>query len=227
MQEPQELIDRLIKEKSILKQDVFSTTIETFQDLKEVLEEVIDATNQRFGDADSRVEIYYRDRGDFQAEIKIAGDIIIFQMHSNVFQFDNEHSLWKSGYLKDHPENSYIGIINIYNFLADSFRYQRQMDIGYMIGRIFINKDRHFMLQGKNQLGIMFNDFINSKLDKENLKKLIQTTIIYTLNFDLLIPPYEHTQAVTVDQIQTISSSQTLATGKRLGFQFGLEEKGD
>ncbi|MEZ4800338.1 MAG: hypothetical protein R2809_11320 [Flavobacteriales bacterium] len=227
MQEPQELIDRLIKEKSILKQDVFSSTVETFQDLKEVLKEVIDETNQRFGDADGRIEIYYRDRGDFQAEIKIAGDIIIFQMHSNVFQFDNEHPLWKSGYLKDHPENSYIGMISIYNFLADSFRYQRQMDIGYMIGRIFVNKDRHFMLQGKNQLGIMFNDFINSKLDKENLKKLIQTTIIYTLNFDLLIPPYEHTQAVTVDQIQTISNSQTLATGKRLGFQFGLDEKAD
>ena len=37
MQEPKELIDQLLREKSVLKQDVFSATIDTFQDLKEVL----------------------------------------------------------------------------------------------------------------------------------------------------------------------------------------------
>ena len=225
MQEPKELIDQLLREKSVLKQDVFSATIDTFQDLKEVLKEVISEITTRFGNTDKRVEIYYQDRGDFQAEIKVASDVLIFQMHTNVFQFDDEHPLWKSGYLKDHPKNSYVGIINVFNFLADSMRYQRQMDIGYLLGRIFLNKDRHFMVQGKRQLGFLYNDFINSTLDKVTLKKVVESIILYTLDFDLLIPPYEHLQQVTVEQIQSISQSHTLATGKRLGFKFGLDDQ--
>ncbi|MFY7706729.1 MAG: hypothetical protein ACOVQ5_01515, partial [Flavobacteriales bacterium] len=68
---PAETIDRLLREISVLKQDVFHLTIDTFHDFKLVLQEVIKETSQKFGDTDKRVEIYYRDRGDFQAEIKV------------------------------------------------------------------------------------------------------------------------------------------------------------
>ncbi len=221
---PSETIDKLLKEKSVLKQDVFYTTINTFQDLKEVLKESIAEIKERFGNSDDRVEFYYKDRGDFQVEVKIAGDILIFQMHTNVFQFDADHSLWRSSYLKDNSANSYVGIINVYNFLADSIKYQRTMDVGYMISRIFINRERHFLVQGKRQLGFLYNDMINSTLDKEALKKVVESTFLYTLDFDLLTPPYENFQEITVEQIQSISQSHSLATGKRLGFRFGLDE---
>jgi len=221
---PSETIDKLLKEKSVLKQDVFYTTINTFQDLKEVLKESIAEIKERFGNSDDRVEFYYKDRGDFQVEVKIAGDILIFQMHTNVFQFDADHSLWRSSYLKDNSANSYVGIINVYNFLDDSIKYQRTMDVGYMISRIFINRERHFLVQGKRQLGFLYNDMINSTLDKEALKKVVESTFLYTLDFDLLTPPYENFQEITVEQIQSISQSHSLATGKRLGFRFGLDE---
>jgi hypothetical protein len=221
---PSETIDKLLKEKSVLKQDVFYTTINTFQDLKEVLKESIAEIKERFGSTDDRVEFYYKDRGDFQVEVKIAGDILIFQMHTNVFQFDAEHSLWRSSYFKDNEPNSYVGIINVYNFLADSIKYQRTMDVGYMISRIFVNRERHFLVQGKRQLGFLYNDMINSTLDKETLKKVVESTFLYTLDFDLLTPPYENFQEITVEQIQSISQSHSLATGKRLGFRFGLDE---
>jgi len=221
---PSETIDKLLKEKSVLKQDVFYTTINTFQDLKEVLKESIAEIKERFGSTDDRVEFYYKDRGDFQVEVKIAGDILIFQMHTNVFQFDAEHSLWRSSYFKDNEPNSYVGIINVYNFLADSIKYQRTMDVGYMISRIFVNRERHFLAQGKRQLGFLYNDMINSTLDKEALKKVVESTFLYTLDFDLLTPPYENFQEITVEQIQSISQSHSLATGKRLGFRFGLDE---
>ncbi len=221
---PSETIDKLLKEKSVLKQDVFYTTINTFQDLKEVLKESIAEIKERFGSTDDRVEFYYKDRGDFQVEVKIAGDILIFQMHTNVFQFDAEHSLWRSSYFKDNEPNSYVGIINCYNFLADSIKYQRTMDVGYMISRIFVNRERHFLVQGKRQLGFLYNDMINSTLDKEALKKVVESTFLYTLDFDLFTPPYENFQEITVEQIQSISQSHSLAIGKRLGFRFGLDE---
>jgi hypothetical protein len=223
---PVETIDRLLREMSVLKQDVFHLTIDTFHDFKTVLQEVINETSQKFGDTDKRVEIYYRDRGDFQAEIKVGSDILIFQMHTNVFQFDNTHPLWKSGYFKDSDKNSYVGIINIYNFLSDSIRYQRQWDMGYLIGRVFVNRERHFMVQGKRQLGYLFNDMINSELTKEKIKEVVHSAILYTLDFDLLVPPYENLQEITLEQIQSISQSHSLATGKRLGFRFSLEDGG-
>lgn len=223
---PAETIDRLLREMSVLKQDVFHLTIDTFHDFKEILQEVIKETAERFGSTDKRVEIYYRDRGDFQAEIKVGSDILIFQMHTNVFQFDNTHPLWKSSYFKDNDKNSYVGIINIYNFLSDSIRYQRQWDVGYLIGRVFVNRERHFMVQGKRQLGFLFNDMINSELTKEKIKEVIHSAILYTLDFDLLVPPYENLQEITLEQIQSISQSHSLATGKRLGFRFSLEDGG-
>ena len=55
-------------------------------------------------------------------------------------------------------------MINIYNFLADSFKYNRLNDVGYLVGRVFLNKDLHYFVEGKRQLGFLYNDFVNDKL---------------------------------------------------------------
>lgn len=219
----QETILQLIKEKSVLKQDVYHLTTETFKELKKALQESVEEIKNKFGSTDSRVEFYYKNKGDLQAEIKVAGDVLVFQMHTNVFQFDKTHSLWKSGYFQNDESNSYVGVINIYNFLSDSFKYNREQDLGYLIGRVFINKEKHFMVQGKRQLGFLYQDMINATLDYSALKSIVESTILYTLNFDLFIPPYEAIQQLTVDDIQNMNHGISGATGKRLGFQFGIE----
>lgn len=224
MNETRETLYRLVREKAVLKQDVYHNTISVFGDLKVVLSETVKDVSANFGAADSRVDFHYRDRGDFQAEVKIAGDVLVFYMHTNVFQFDKSNALWRSSYLKDNEENSYVGIINVYNFLADSFKYQRVSDVGYLIARIFVNKENHFMVQGKRQMGYLYNDFINSVMDKEAMRNVIDSAILYTLDFDLLAPPYENLQQVTVDEIQSVTTSANLATGKRMGFRFGLDD---
>lgn len=224
MTEDRKKLYSLINSKASLKQDVHANTISVFQSLKEVLAEI--STDLRSNcNHDPRVDFHYRDRGDFQGELKVAGDVLIFHMHTNVFQFDKSHSAWHSSYIKDNEENSYVGIINIYNFLADSFRYQRTADQGYLIARIFVNKENHFMVQGKRQLGYQFNDFINSEINKEQLHSIVDSAIQFVLEFDLYAPPYENMQLVTVDEIQSITQSASLATGKRLGFRFGLDEE--
>jgi hypothetical protein len=224
MENTKDLIIKLIKEKSVLKQDVYFNTVRVFKELKEVLASSVEEIKSDFGKTDPRVEFYYRDRNEFQAEIKIAGDILVFFMHTNVFQFDRSHSLWRSGYLKDHPENSYIGVINVYNFLADSFKYQRNSDIGYLIARIFVNRENHFQVQGKRQLGFLYNDFVNSTIDKAKLAEITNSAILYTLDFDMYAPPYETLQEVTVEQMESLTQSHAMATGKRMGFRFGLDE---
>jgi hypothetical protein len=217
-------IHELVKKKGVLKQDVFYNTIANFRLLKEVLQETVTDLKNKFGQSDERIEFYYKERGDFQIEIKVASDILIFQMHTNVFQFDRGNHIWKSGYIKDDETNSYVGIINVYNFLADSFKYQRTMDIGYLIARLFVNKENHYMVQGKRQLGYLYNDFLNAVMSKEAMTNVVDSILLYTLDFDMYLPPYENMQMVTVEEMQTMNHSHSLATGKRLGFRFGLDE---
>jgi hypothetical protein len=221
-----ETIQHLLKEKSVLKQDVYHLTTDTFKELKKVLEKTIHEIQSQFGSTDARVDFNYKNKGDLQAEIKVAGDILVFQMHTNVFQFDRGHALWKSGYFMNEEKNSYVGVINIYNFLSDSFKYNREQDLGYLIGRIFINREKHFMVQGKRQLGFLFNDMINATIDTDALKSIVESAILYTLDFDMFLPPYETIQQLTVDDIQSMNHGVANATGKRLGFQFGIENNG-
>ena len=218
--ETKDLILALLKNKSVLKQDVFHNTITQFNSLKDVLKNTIQELTTQFGNTDSRVTFEYRDRGAFQCEIRVAGDLLIFQMHTNVFQFEQDSSFWQTGYLRENPANSYVGTINVYNFLSDSFRYDRTADVGYLLARIFINKENHFVVQGKKQLGIMFNDIVASNFDTASQTKFVDQVVLYALNFDLLIPPYENLHQITVEEMQDINHSGCLATGKRLGFQF-------
>ncbi|MFM1930961.1 MAG: hypothetical protein RL226_264 [Bacteroidota bacterium] len=225
MTESKDLIVNLIKERSVLKQDVYACTKSVFEDLKTVLKEVVDEIQADFGETDARVQFHYKDKGEYEAEVKIAGDVLIFYMHTNVFQFDKSHSVWQTSYMRDNELNGYVGVINVYNFLADSFKYQRYNDMGYMIGRLFINKDRHFMVQGKRQLGYLFNDFMNSVITHEQLKSIVHASILYTLGFDLYTPPYQAVQEVTVGEIESMSQSLKIATGKRLGFKFSFDDE--
>ena len=136
--------------KSVTKQEVYNNTFEVFNMLKDILHEMSGEINETIANA-RLVKVEYRDRGKFEAQIQIAGDMLIFSMHTNIFEFNREHSIWQNPYTKQDVKNSYCGIINIYDFLADSFKYNRSSDEGYLIGRIFINRERQFFVEGKRQ----------------------------------------------------------------------------
>tara|TARA_X000000950_G_scaffold76422_1_gene95709 strand:- start:26 stop:715 length:690 start_codon:yes stop_codon:yes gene_type:complete len=219
-QKNQDLIFNLIRDKGVLKQDVFSNIILNFKVLKNILKEIGDELNERMTNIDERVIIEYKDSGEFEAQLRVAGDLLIFQMHSNVFKFNLENSLWKSSYLSENPNRGFCGLINVYNFLNDSFKYNRFNDLGYLIGRLFINHENHFMVQGKRQLGFLYNDFINAVIDKEKLKSIVQSAILYSLDFDLLVPSYDLVNQVSVNQVKQVGDDLKLRTAKRLGFVF-------
>jgi len=216
----QELIFHTVKDKSVLKQDVFNNIILNFKILKQVLKEIGDDLSARVESVDERVIIEYKDTGEFEAQLRVAGDVLVFHMHTNVFKFDTQNSLWNTSYFKENGNRGYCGLINVYNFLNDSIKYNRVNDSGYMIGRLFVNAENHFMVEGKRQMGFLYNDIINSVIDKDKMKAIIQSAVLYTLDFDLLIPPYDQVKEVSVLEIQQLSDKQKLKTAKRLGFQF-------
>ncbi len=220
-----ERIVHTLKTKSCLKQDVYATTKEVFTELKELLSAYCDALKKEVCSIDERVRIEYVERGDFVCEATIAGDLLVFVMHSNVSQFEGSHEVWRTSYLKEDENRGYCGTIHVYNFLADSFRQNRVNDIGYLIGRLFVNKDRHFFVQGKHPLGLLYNDFMNAELTKEQLQAVIETAIQYTLDFDLYSPPYHEVQQVSVMEMMQINQSAFFKTGKRVGYRFQTDSE--
>lgn len=226
---PQEMIVDTLVEKAAMKQKVYDNTFESFNIIKEVLHEMSNELNNNLKSNEKRIKLEYRDRGKFEAEIRVAGDILIFSMHTNVFEFDRDHSIWKLPYVQENRLNSYCGMINIYNFLTDSFKYNRIDDLGYLIGRLFINREKHYFVEGKRQMGFLYNNFGQATISKDAVKKVLETAILYSLEFDLLVPPYDMVKIASVAQMNTKIESSKLQTGKRLGFKFNsddvLEEK--
>ena len=210
--------------KSTTKQIVYDKTSGIFAKVKEILSNIAGGINNEIQSKDKRVRLEYNDRGQFESEIKVASDILIFSMHSNVFLFDREHQVWKTSYVQNDKQNAYCGVISIYNFLSDSFKYSRMDDLGYLIGRIFINKNQHYFVEGKRQMGFLYNNFGSAVLNEEDLTKIIETAILYTLEFDLLVPPYDTVKLATVNQMNTKIDSSRFQTGKRLGFKFNSDD---
>ncbi len=211
--------------KSALKQRVFDNTFAAFNELKETLLEMASEMDDELeGKLDRRVKLEYRDRGKFETQLQVSNDILIFQMHTDIFDFDSNHVIWQNPYVQSDKDNSYCGVINIYNFLSDSFRFNRNADEGYMIGRIFINRDKAYFVEGKRQTSMRAMNFGSAKIDREALVRVLETAINYAINFDLLTPPYDENKRVTVDQFNSKMDNSKFVTGKRLGYDFNVDD---
>lgn len=217
---PRDLIVRAMRTKSAMKQDVFKATTELFTQLKSALKEVAVDLETEVTKKDPRLVVSFTDKGTLACELRVAGDTIIFHMHTNVFKLDQSHTLWKTSYLEEDEMRGYFGVINIYNFLSDSFKFNRERDLGYLVARLFLNKENHFLVQGKRQMGFLYNDLPGNVMDPARLNEVLYSVVNYVLEFDLLAPPYDQVQQVTVSEVNELNANLQLTTGKRLGFRF-------
>ncbi len=207
-----------LRGKSLLKQDVYRKTQQSFEILRKEIRGLVYSYDETYANQ-QKVDFEMVDGDDFRIQLKFGGDVLIFILHTNIFQFPRLHEVMKTQYINDDPARSYCGVINIYNFLADSFRFNRYNDLGYLIGRVFINKDVHYFIEGKREIGQLYNNFSTSVLDETAVRDIIKSSILYTTNFDLLTPPYDEVKLVRVGDMQAESDIK-LVTGKRLGFRF-------
>ena len=215
----------LVFNKSELKQTVYNATKDTFEIFREETRELIMLFKQRCQAEGRNVAFEFTDRGDFEFEVKFAGDILLFMMHTNVFEFSRDHQVMKTPYVREDSRRSYCGVIHIYNFLADSFAYQRDNDLGYMIGRVFVNNEHHYFIEGKRELGMLYTNFGTSLITSESVQSIIESAIEYTTNFDLLTPPYDEVKLVSVGEMKNNFDKKSLVTGKRLGFRFQADNE--
>ena len=217
-------ICQLLIQKGELKQQIYSSTLESMELFKQCAKEFEDYYEENCAEQHPRVTVDYNGKNLHEFKLRFAGDVLIFLMHTNIFEFPRDHEVMKTPYIREDQTRSYCGVIHIFNFLSDSFRYNRINDSGYMIGRIFINKDKHFYVEGKRELAKVLNNFNNRELDKQSVEEILMSAIQYTINFDL--PEYSNLVEISVNDILQIEDqNMILKTGKRLGFRFEPDDK--
>lgn len=218
-------IYNLLRKKFELKNEVYINTYNVFQQFKSLMQEMAEQYRSTYKKENLLVPFDFRDKSEFELELKFGSDILIFMMHTNVFEFSRDHEVMKTPYIREQLNRSYCGVINIYNFLADSFKYNRVNDIGYLIGRVFVNREMHYFIEGKREIGMLYNNFATSVINRDTALLILESAIRYTVNFDLLTPPYDTVKEVSVLEMQTTHDNMKIQTGKRLGFKFQADKE--
>jgi|TARA_B100000902_G_scaffold185414_1_gene177856 hypothetical protein len=216
---------KLLKEKSATKQLIYRNTKEVFDDLVVSLKSKEKSLTSLLKNEVENVELEFKSNGLFDVQLKFAGDTLLFHMHSNIFDFPPTHEIFKSKYINSDKTRSFCGVINIYNFLSDSLKYNRLNDEGVLIGRIFINKEKKFFVEGDEDLGSLFKEFSKKEINSESIEEIINACMIFTLNFDLCSPNFNDVRLVSVHHLLTMSMNQKIKTSKRLGYQLSNHEK--
>ena len=207
-----------LNNKAALKQHIYRNTQTVFKELKRCSTEITDKLTPEVVKKDKSVEVELKRINDFEFHLKFSGDTIAFIMHTNIFTFPPEHEVSKMPYVTEAPERSYCGMIQAYNFLSDSLKYQRLQDVGYLLARIFINAEGHFYVDGQRQMDFLYKDFGKNEINEDVIVKIIEQTMLYALDFDLYVPPINSMSEITLAQKNYFNASG-LATGKRLGFK--------
>lgn len=203
-----------------LSKDVTEKTYSVLQDFKSVLQQVESDFRKVVSHADPRIKIQYKERGNFEAELKVADDLLIFIMHTNALVFDPSHPVWKSGYVSlDHSRGT-VGMISIYNFLSDSFKFDRRQDTGHLVARMFVNREGNFFVEGKRQLGVLFNDYASMKADRDQVRMIIEGVISFSIDIDVNVPPFEAMKEISVYEAMVNTMQSSVAASKRLGFRY-------
>jgi hypothetical protein len=79
-------------------------------------------------------------------------------------------------------------------------------------------------VEGKRQTLVRPMSFGNTKICRDSLISIMESAINYAINFDLLMPPYEENKRVTVDQFNTKMDNSKFITGKRVGYDFNVDD---
>jgi hypothetical protein len=217
-----DLIAGGLREKSSAKQSIFRATQASFDVLRQVSQELcLELTQKVTTASDASVRIEYYPVNGMEFHIRFSGDLLVFVMHSNIVTFPEDFGPMKTPYVQNDFRRRYFGHIMAYNFMADSIKYQRMNDPGYLLGRLLVNIDSHYFLEGVQQLELPDHDMSASPVTVESMRLFVESAMIAAVNNDLIAPPMSDIQKITVKQKL---ENQQVSRGSKVGFSFSHEQ---
>ncbi len=222
-QDPLDFIKQMLESKSDAKQRTYKHLLSTFQVLRDEAKVIAAELTKRARPGDKEVTIDYAEISQHEFHLKLAGDLLIFVLHTNVVTFEAEHPIMQDPYIVENEVNRYFGQINIYNFMSDSLKFNRVNDPGYLVARLMINHENRFFVEGEGPLAQLSNRISEAPISREYLQLLVKLSLTIAIENDLTAPPYQEVKFITLYQKQ--EHTPELGGGQKIGFKMSHERQ--
>jgi hypothetical protein len=150
--DPIELIRSMLETKSTAKQITYKNLLDAFLVLSKEAARVADELIKKSKLKDEDITIEFVEINEHEFHVKLAGDLLVFVLHTNVVSLPPDHPVMNDPYFNEGEVNRYFGQIMIYNFMSDSFKFNRSNDPGYLLARLLINHEARYIMEGNGRL---------------------------------------------------------------------------
>jgi hypothetical protein len=216
-------ITQLLESKSAAKQKTYNHLLAAFLILSNESQRIVGELRSKANQVDKDVTIEFQAVTEHEFHVKLAGDLLIFVLHTNIVTFGDDHVVMQDEYVKQQDINRYFGQINIYNFLSDSLKFNRVNDPGYLLARLMINHENRFFIEGEGQLSTLFSKISEASLNDEILRALIKVSLAIAIENDLMALPYPQVKFITL--YQKLEHTPDLGGGQKIGFRMSYQDK--
>lgn len=200
---------------SKLKYNLFESTEKLFGELeticRELMQEIIQTNKE-----EKPIPLKLEKINDYEFIFRIGGDVMIFILQSNIVRLPDDTYLSKSKYLKKDVSLRYFGQILIYNFLSDTLTFGRLEDPGYLIGRILLNRENKFFLEGDRKIVFNFPELKDNPVSKEKMRDLVEQLVVSVLENDLLAPAFQDIMLISYQQ--KLEHTSSMGNPQKIGF---------
>lgn len=222
-EDPLNRIQQLLEYKSTAKQVTYKRLINAFETLAKESKRVIGELKKRAKPGDADVTLDFKRINEHEFQVKVAGDMVIFVLHTNIVTFEDSHDVMKDAYIQSAEINRYFGQIMIYNFMSDSLQFHRINDPGYLLARLLINHEGRYIIEGEGRLGVVFSHISESPITETDLNILVKLALTLAIENDLTAPPYNQVKFITLHQ--KIEKTLELGAGQKIGFRMSYQGK--
>ncbi|NEM97149.1 hypothetical protein [Pontibacter burrus] len=205
-----------LHQKSVTKQVIYRNTKATFDRMKEIAQDIVEELTERVTKHDADVVIEYTNISEFEFHVKFSGDLLMFIMHTNIITFPEDYELMRNEYIEEDFRRRFFGHIMAYNFMADTIKYNRIDDPGYLVGRMLINIDRHFVIEGVKQMELPYDRIAQNVINNKTLRLIIESAMVAAVNNDLMGQDVSDIERITLKQKHENMISQPRKVGFRV-----------
>jgi hypothetical protein len=222
-QDPLDFIKNMLESKSDAKQRTYKHLLSSFQLLKEEAKAVVEELNKRTNPDDKEVTVEFLEVSKHEFQVKLAGDLLIFVLHTNVVTLPQDHPIMQDAYIQQKDVNRYFGQLNIYNFMSDSLKFNRVNDPGYLVARVMINHENRFFVEGEGPITNLFTGISEAPVSGAYLQLLVKLALTIAIENDLMAPPYQEVKFITL--YQKLEHTPELGGGQKIGFKMSYERQ--
>jgi hypothetical protein len=221
-QDPIEYIKDMLENKSTAKQTTYKNILSAYAVLARESQNMVNELSRRAHPGDKDVTVDFMEENEREFQVKLAGDLVIFVLATNIVTFEDNHAIMNEGYIKEKEVNRYFGQIMIYDFMSDSLKYNRTNDPGYLLARLLINHENRYFIEGEKQLAT-FNKISQKPITEGDLKDLVKTALVMAIENDLMALPYQQVKSITLSQ--KLDHTPEFCGTKKIGFRMSYEHK--